>query len=111
MVSYVYNPNGTIARTVTASSWTEEDRALMLAWREYQDSLCKGCGHPKATAWHHTNDPDTDFAVDGEFVCAACTAAQKPNAEGKRERVTYPVVVDRRPVSQPRVGPPEPQLT
>lgn len=96
-------------RTVTASAWGEEDRALMLAWREYEQGLCPGCGHPKATAWHHMNSDA--FESEGEFVCWACTARQDPDKDGARKPVTFPVVVDTRDyLKYPLPGPPEPQV-
>lgn len=99
-----------VTYTTTASPWTVEDRALLLAWRTYSDSLCTGCGHPKATAWHHLSDPG-DFRFDGEFVCLPCTAARKPDEDGKREPVTYPVVLATRDyAADPLPGPPEPQV-
>lgn len=98
-----------MVRVVTASPWTEEDRALMLAWRIYQASICSGCGHPKATAWHHLNEDA--FDSEGDFVCWACTAAQAPGEGGKREWVKYPVIVDTRDYDQfPLPGPPEPLI-
>lgn len=98
-----------VTRTTTASPWTPEDQSLMLAWTEYQASLCPGCGHPKATAWHHMNDDA--FELQGDFVCWACTAAQKPDADGKRERTKYPIVEDTRDyVKFPLPGPPEPLI-
>lgn len=95
-------------RTVTSSPWTVEDHALMMAWREYTESLCPNCGHPKATAWHHHSSDS--FELDGQFVCWACTAAQEPDKDGQREPVTYPVVVDTRDyVQYPLQGQPLPQ--
>jgi hypothetical protein len=81
----------------------------MLAWREYQDSLCSGCGHPKVTAWHHHSEDS--FELVGDFVCWGCTAAKEPDKDGKREPVKYPVVEDTRDYQQfPLKGPPEPLL-
>jgi hypothetical protein len=98
-------PDGTVV-TTTASPWTAEDRALMMAWQSYQDGLCR-CGHPKATAWHqHSSD---SFELTGEFVCWACTASAEPDEHGVRKPVTYPVVEDTRDYSRfPLVGVPEP---
>lgn len=80
-------------RTTTASPWTPEDQALMMAWREYQDGLCKDCGHPKETAWDATRG--TWFQQVDEITCWACTAAREPNRDtGVREPKTFPVVVD-----------------
>lgn len=66
----------------------------MLAWRTYQDSLCPGCGHPKATAWH----PDNDgwFTAQEPIVCHACTAVQEPGEDGTRKPVEFPFVLDTR---------------
>lgn len=82
-----------VTRTTTASPWTPEDQALMMAWREYQDGLCKDCGHPKATAWDATRG--TWFEKVEDITCWACTAAREPNPETLvRDPVTFPVVVD-----------------
>lgn len=109
VTSYVYDGAGRVARVVTASQWTDEDRALMLALRIHQDSLCPGCGHPKNTAWHHQSIDS--FEMDGEFVCWACTAAQHPDKDGQRDPVTYPVVVDTRDYEKfPLEGPPQPEI-
>lgn len=79
----------------------------MLAWREYRDSLCPGCGHPKATAWHHHSEDSFDH--EGDFVCWGCTAAQPEDDDGKRELKKYPVVVDTRDYDRfPLKGAPEP---
>lgn len=54
----------------------------MIAWRRYQQSLCNGCGQPRATAWHPNND-DSMYEVL-EVTCHGCTAmarANDPNAE------------------------------
>jgi hypothetical protein len=86
-------------RTVTASSWGEEDRALMLAWREYQASWCDGCGHPKATAWHPDN-ADAGFVLVEEITCWGCTAAKEPDEDGQVKPTTFPVVLDIRDYDQ-----------
>lgn len=100
-----------MVRVVTSSPWTEEDRALMLAWRTYELSLCSGCGHPKATAWHHQAG-ESSFTLDGEFICWGCTAAQAPDKDGNhQEPVKYPVVVETHDhESKPLLGPPQPQI-
>lgn len=82
-----------VTRTTTASPWTPEDQALMLAWREYQDSLCPDCKHPKATAWHPDNE-DGGFEQTGEITCWGCTAAQQPDENGQRKPVTFPIIED-----------------
>lgn len=113
MITYLYDDRehpDRVTRTVQASAWTEEDQALMEAWSEYQDSLCPGCKHPKATAWHHMNEDAFDH--EGDFICWGCTAAGEPEKDGRRKPVTYPVVVDTRDYTRfPLPGPPEPQLT
>lgn len=81
----------------------------MLAWRQYQDSLCPGCGHPKSTAWHHLNEDAFDHT--GDFICWGCTAQREPDETGKVTPKTYPVVIDTRDYDlYPLPGPPEPVL-
>lgn len=86
----MYDDGGRVVRTVTRGGWTEEDRALVMAYRRYQATLCR-CGEPKERAWHWDNegwyevDPDEDF-----LTCHACTAlarAENPEADPVR----YPV--------------------
>jgi hypothetical protein len=81
-----------VTRTVTSSLWGPEDRALMLAWREYQDSLCR-CGEPRAVAWHPHNNGEYAVAEDDMAECHACTALEKalnPDAKPVRyPRLTY----------------------
>lgn len=77
LTTYEYDntPGGTwgrVLRSFTASPWTEEDRALMMAHAQYVASLCKGCGHPKEKAWHPHNDGW--YEVTETFECNACTA-------------------------------------
>jgi len=92
--SYEYDADGRVARTVTSSPWTTEDRALMLALAEHKKTLCPGCGHPKATAWHWDNDGY--FAEDQRVVCHACTAMKVPDKGGQVEPEVYRSVVDTR---------------
>lgn len=82
LTTYEYDGQDRIARAYTASAWTEEDRALMLARDLYLSRLCKRCGHPQETAWH----PDNEgwFEVTATFECNACTALVRegnPSAE------------------------------
>lgn len=77
--SYRYDEQGRIERTVTGSPWTEEDRALLLAYQLYRSSLCTGCGQPKHLAHHPDND---GWYETGEpIVCHACTALAKAGAK------------------------------
>lgn len=68
----------------------------MLAWHDYQLTVCPGCGHPRATAWH----PDNEgwFEVTKKITCHACTARDATSSpEGATPRpVEYPVVSDTR---------------
>lgn len=98
VTSYIYgegDEKDRVVRTVVSSQWTPEDQALMLAWTEYEASLCGQCGHPKATAWHPDNE-DAGFEVVDEITCWACTAMQVPDDDMQRKPVTFPVVVDTR---------------
>jgi hypothetical protein len=93
VTTYFYDDAGRVTRTATASPWTEEDRALMLAWRTYKDGLHKPCGHPVATAMHPDNGLGA-FEKTEEIVCWACTAANEPDENGVISEVKFPVVVD-----------------
>ena len=60
-----------VTGAISAPAFTEEDRALVLALRAYEASLCPGCGEPKHEAWHS----EMDGFYEGEtYVCHACTA-------------------------------------
>lgn len=69
-----------VVRQVTASPWTEEDRALLVAYQLYRESLCDGCGQPKHLAHHPDNDGWYDVAPD-PVQCHACTALAKAGSK------------------------------
>lgn len=85
VTTYVYDDQGRVLQTVTASAWGEDDRKLMLAYREYQSSLCPGgCGHPRERAHH----PDNDGWYVAEGVeCHACTARARAERADSKEPV------------------------
>jgi hypothetical protein len=104
---YEYDDAGRLARSWAQSEWTEEDRALMLARDAYEATLCKGCGHPKDTAWH----PDNDgwFEVTQTFTCHACTALRQ-HGDDQAQPVEFHAVTDtrdyeRNPLPPMPVGP------
>jgi hypothetical protein len=82
-----------VTRTTTASPWTPEDQALMMAWREHRDGLHDACGQPLAISSH----PFMEGWYDPEqLVCWACTAMAEPGEDGTRKPVVLPSVVDTR---------------
>lgn len=93
LTTYEYDTQGRVARAYTASAWTEEDRALMLARELYRSTLCKGCGHPIDKAWH----PDNEgwFEVTQTFECHACTALRR-EGNSEAEPAEYYAVTDTR---------------
>ena len=49
--------------------WLEEDTRAALEWIDYADSLCKGCGFPKA----ETMNPANARAYEAEmWTCYGC---------------------------------------
>lgn len=98
VTSYEYDDQGQVARTVQRSPWTPEDRALMLAWSQYLESLCPGCGLPKESAWH----TDGWHVVRPLAECDGCSAKRRHEWEeagstGEApKRVTYTRIVDTR---------------
>lgn len=83
---HLRDEDGNVVRTVTESPWTEEDRALMLAYRMYLNSLCSGdCGQPRALAHHPANDGW--YGVGERVICHACTALKRAANEGSKEPV------------------------
>lgn len=97
LTTYEYDDSpaggGRVARAFTASAWTEEDRALMLARDSYRTTLCPNCGHPKDTAWH----PDNEgwFEVTASFECHPCTALRR-EVDPSAEPVMFQAVTDTR---------------
>jgi hypothetical protein len=93
LTTYEHDEQGRLLRAFTASAWTEEDRALLLARDAYLATLCSGCGQPKETAWH----PDNEgwFEVTQSFECNACTALRR-ESDPSSEPVTFHAVTDTR---------------
>jgi hypothetical protein len=93
LTTYEYDDHGRVVRAYTASAWTEEDRALMLAWDHYRKGLCPRCGHAKESAWH----PDSDgwFEVTATYECHACTALAR-EGDPAAEPVEFHSVTDTR---------------
>lgn len=93
MTTYEYDDHGRVARALSQSPWTPEDRALMLALNVYNAGNCPNCGHPKATAWH----PDNEgwFEVVQTYECNACTALRQ-HAAPDEQPVEFVVVDDTR---------------
>lgn len=79
---------------MTPSAWTEEDRALLLAYEQHKATLCPGCGHPKATAWHFDNEGE--FEVGTSYTCHPCTVKHDPGDGSNVQPVTYAGVIDTR---------------
>lgn len=86
---------------MTASPWTAGDRALLLAYADYETKLCPGCGHPKAEAWH--TDNDGFYEADEPITCHACTAQARAAAESAKDfkPVEYLGAHYTRPADQP----------
>lgn len=102
LTTYEYDTQGRVVRAFTASPWTEEDRALMLAWAAYQRSLCPRCGHPKETAWHPDNEGY--FEVLETHECNACTAIAR-HGNDDQPPVEFLVVSDTRDYDQDPLPP------
>lgn len=97
MTSYEYDDQGRVLRTVTASPWTAEDRALLLAYEIHLASLCPKCGHPKDTAWHFDNEGE--FEVAEQYTCHPCTV-MAGQGDGPTEPVQFLSVRDTRDYSE-----------
>lgn len=77
-------------RTVTASPWTEEDRALMLGYRSYLATLCPGeCGQPRELAHHWDNEGWYSVEDEDRTTCHACTALKQAGAKEPIEPVEF----------------------
>lgn len=84
---------------MTRSPWTDEDRALLLAFSLYEESLCS-CGEPRNLAHHPDNEGwytiDNDPEEGSAVVCNACAAIEKNKAEAEKSDLPYglrPVLV------------------
>lgn len=53
-----------------APEWTEEDTALALGWKQFEASLCGGCGHEKGLAYALGADDDWTAEAVGCHACA-----------------------------------------
>jgi len=85
VTSYIYDAQGLVAQAITASAWSDEDRRLMLAYREYLSTLCPGgCGQPREIAHHW--DMDGWYEADA-VTCHACTARKRAEQEDSSEPV------------------------
>ncbi|WP_193613164.1 hypothetical protein [Nocardioides lijunqiniae] len=65
----------------------------MLAYEDHLATLCPGCGHPKATAWHFDNEGE--FEVVEQYTCHPCTA-MKGQDDGPTQPVLFASVRDTR---------------
>lgn len=94
IVTTILPPEGRdkVVRHVTSSQWTMEDRALMLAWRGYQNTLCSGCGFPMDQAWH----PDNDWYDAEPIRCNACSAREEAMHGSSGKPVEYVMLTDTR---------------
>lgn len=70
---------------MTESEWTDEDRALLLAYKLWERSLCDGCGQPRSRAHHPDNDGY--YRASEAVVCHACTALRRAHQSGSKEPV------------------------
>lgn len=61
--------------------WTVEDRAIALAWQQYDDGLCSCCGVPKEIAWSQEHQFDWRGEVMQCHVGAAMQRALRKHRE------------------------------
>lgn len=59
--------------TTSEPRWTDQDRAEVLAWREYQDSLCHLCGRPLEVCTSH-EETGPQFTAKVSAVCRVTLA-------------------------------------
>lgn len=65
--------------------WLDEDRQIVIGWQAYQDTLCPGCGAPKAEAW----GPDNQHRwLAKPSRCHSCTAIQETHADAVESEKT-----------------------
>lgn len=63
--------------TVTESPWTDEDRALALAWQAEQRLRCPGCGQPRDESVGVHADEAYEAVARTCHGCAALDAGQE----------------------------------
>jgi hypothetical protein len=68
-----------------AQQFTGVDRALFLALRKHEDTLCPGCGEPKDRAWHSGTKNAWD---ETDAVCHVCTLQRGEEVAYTRVRST-----------------------
>lgn len=76
-------------------TWLPEDTAAALAWQEWKDSLCSGCGHPRAETFA---EPPPDWAQPAgrweeryeahAMQCDACAARDRKAWNEQKTRDT-----------------------
>lgn len=79
----------------------------MLARAMHRRTLCPGCGHPKATAWHPDNE---GWFEPNEVTCHGCTAERGPEVNGRVQPVKWVSSRDGRDYEKKPL-PPFPDLT
>lgn len=92
---------GRVTGSIESPAYTHEDRALLVALREWENSLCR-CGEPRAEAWHS--------GMDGEYeatpvVCHACSAINHDPDKPDAPKTTYHVVANTRSARKPPLTP------
>ena len=61
--------------------WTVEDRAIALAWQQYEDGLCPCCGVPKDLAWSKEHQFDWQGDVMQCHVGATMARARRKHTQ------------------------------
>lgn len=73
--------------------WLPDDMTAALEWQEYEDSLCSGCGRPRAetmaeppSSWTQNRGRWEERYDAVELVCAACAARDRKRHSGRAGR-------------------------
>lgn len=100
--THEYDENGRLVRSVTTreAEWTDEDRAVAVAWISYRSSICS-CGESLIA----TTDPRMEgrYEPDGFVQCHKCVGLEQArdpvekNPDSHPRRHTYRYEIKRLP--------------
>ena len=71
-----------MGRSAWLDSWTDADRAALIAYMQYEESICSGCGHLREKSFEGRAE-DWDVHKVRCFACEAKGRAQSRAAEGQ----------------------------
>lgn len=94
---YEHDADGRIVRSTPEAEWNDHQLALMFALEEYEQGLCKRCGHNL----DESTDPGNDFnnpvgtayyapAPNTPIQCHACAALERSEQQAAAGNPQHP---------------------